>query len=62
MEIYLYYLLYYGDIFIFFAFQNDLVCLPIKLAQSLGGIHQMLLCNRVASLLQFVDPSTLQGD
>ena len=43
------------------VFQNDLVCLPLKLARSLGNINQVVLCNRVTSFLQFVDPTTLQG-
>lgn len=40
--------------------KNDLVCLPLKLAQSLGGINQIVLCTRVTSFLQFVDPTTLE--
>ena len=41
--------------------KDDLVCLPKKLAQSLGNIPQLVLCHRVGTSLQFIDPNTLQS-
>lgn len=40
--------------------KDDLVCLPPKLARSLGNIGQLLLCYRVTNSLRLIDPSTLQ--
>lgn len=40
--------------------KDDLVCFPTKLAMTCGNISPFLLCTRVASLLYFVDPVTLQ--
>lgn len=47
---------------IVFPFQNDIVCLPLKLARSLGNIAQIVLCTRVTTALHLLDPSTLKGD
>eukprot|EP00929_Paragymnodinium_shiwhaense_P084398 TRINITY_DN45120_c0_g1_i1.p1 TRINITY_DN45120_c0_g1~~TRINITY_DN45120_c0_g1_i1.p1 ORF type:complete len:612 (-),score=144.86 TRINITY_DN45120_c0_g1_i1:118-1953(-) len=38
--------------------RDDLVLLPLKLAQSLGGLPQLMLCSRTAASLTLVDPAT----
>ncbi|XP_031572749.1 60S ribosomal export protein NMD3-like [Actinia tenebrosa] len=38
----------------------EVVCLPLKLARSLGNIGQMVICNKVTTSLQLIDPATLQ--
>lgn len=38
--------------------KNDIVCLPKKIAQSLGNIHQITICHKVTGNLHFVDPFT----
>ncbi|KAI5807148.1 NMD3 family-domain-containing protein [Geopyxis carbonaria] len=40
--------------------KDDLVCLPSKLAKSLGNIPQLLICTRVGSSVHLMDPNTLQ--
>ncbi|XP_071804642.1 60S ribosomal export protein NMD3-like [Asterias amurensis] len=40
--------------------KDEIVCLPKKVARSLGNIGQLVLCTRVTSGLQFIDPLTLQ--
>lgn len=40
--------------------KDDLICLPAKLAKSLGNISQLVLCTRVGSGLHLLDPNTLQ--
>ncbi|GJJ14763.1 hypothetical protein Clacol_009031 [Clathrus columnatus] len=40
--------------------KDDLICLPLKQARSLGNISQLLVCTRVGNSVHFVDPSTLQ--
>lgn len=40
--------------------KDDLVCLPSKLAKSLGNIPQLLICTRVGSSVHLIDPNTLQ--
>ena len=40
--------------------QDDLVCLPPKLAERLGNIGPIVLCTRVASSLTLLDPLTLR--
>ncbi|CAM0140809.1 unnamed protein product [Umbelopsis sp. WA50703] len=40
--------------------KDDLVCLPRKLAQSLGNITQLVLCSRVGNSIHVLDPNTLQ--
>lgn len=40
--------------------KDDLVCLPPKLAHACGNISPILLCLKVASILHFLDPLTLQ--
>lgn len=40
--------------------RDDLVVLPKKLAKSMGNISQFVLCSRVNSSLQFMDPMNLQ--
>ncbi|KAI8886049.1 NMD3-domain-containing protein [Backusella circina FSU 941] len=39
--------------------RDDLVCIPKKLANSLGNIHQLLLCTRVSNSIHFMDVNTL---
>ncbi|EPZ32835.1 NMD3 domain-containing protein [Rozella allomycis CSF55] len=40
--------------------KDDLVLLPLKVANALGGIRPLVLCSRVSNLISFVDPNTLQ--
>lgn len=40
--------------------RDDLVVLPKALAHSLGNISPVVLCSRIQSSLQFLDPNTLQ--
>lgn len=40
--------------------KDDLVALPIKLAKSTGNISPLVLCHRVGTSVNLVDPSTLQ--
>ena len=42
------------------AIKDDLVCLSKKHAGKLGNIGQVLICLRVTSTIQLIDPSTLQ--
>ncbi len=44
-----------------FHFQNDVVCLPLKLSRSLGNIGQIVICNRVTTAVQLINPQTLQS-
>lgn len=40
--------------------KDDLVALPIKLAQQIGNINPIALCHRVGTAINLIDPSTLQ--
>lgn len=40
--------------------REDLVVLPKELAQKMGNISRLVLCTRVSTALQFMDPNTLQ--
>lgn len=40
--------------------KNDFVCLPKKLAKSLGDIAQFVVVHRVGNALHVVDPQTLR--
>lgn len=40
--------------------KDDLVCLPVKLAKSVGNISPLTLCYRVGTSLNLLDPSILQ--
>jgi nonsense-mediated mRNA decay protein 3 len=40
--------------------KDNIVCLPPKLAQSLGNMGQICLCNRVTQTVYLIDPQTLQ--
>jgi nonsense-mediated mRNA decay protein 3 len=40
--------------------KDDLVCLPAKVARSLGNIAQLVVCTRVGNSLHLTDPATLQ--
>lgn len=40
--------------------KDDLVCLPIPMAKSLGNISPLVLCNKIGTSVYFVDPNTLQ--
>jgi len=41
--------------------KDDLVCLPLKQARSLGNISQLAVCTRVGNSLHLMDPATLQS-
>lgn len=40
--------------------KDDLVALPIKLAKSLGNISPLVLCYRIGTAVNLLDPNTLQ--
>jgi nonsense-mediated mRNA decay protein 3 len=40
--------------------KDDLIALPIRLAKSIGNIAPLVLCHRVGTTIQVIDPSTLQ--
>ncbi|CAN6622957.1 60S ribosomal export protein Nmd3p [Trichomonascus vanleenenianus] len=40
--------------------RDDLVILPLRIAQSLSNISQVVLCSKVTNSIQFIDPNTLQ--
>lgn len=40
--------------------QDDLVCLPPKMAASNGNIFPILLCTRVTNVLTLMDPGSLR--
>jgi len=40
--------------------KDDLVCLPAKVARDAGHVGPVMLCIRVTSSLQFIDPMTLR--
>jgi nonsense-mediated mRNA decay protein 3 len=40
--------------------KDDLVALPIKLAKQLGNISPLVLCHRIGTTINLMDPNTLQ--
>ena len=40
--------------------KDNVVCLPVKLAHSLGGIGQICVVYKVTSKLHLIDPNTCQ--
>ncbi len=40
--------------------KDDLVALPVKLAKSIGNISPLVLCHRVGTTVNLLDPNTLQ--
>lgn len=40
--------------------KDDLVALPIKLAKAMGNVAPLVLCHRVGTSVNFIDPTTLQ--
>lgn len=40
--------------------KDDMIVLPVKLARKLGNITPLVLCHRVGTTIQIIDPSTLQ--
>ena len=42
-------------------FQDTVVCLPAKLASSLGNINPICVCYKVTAAMHLIDPNTLQG-
>ncbi|KAK3353242.1 NMD3 family-domain-containing protein [Lasiosphaeria hispida] len=40
--------------------RDDLVALPLKLAKSIGNITPLVLCHRIGTSLNLLDPNTLQ--
>lgn len=40
--------------------REDLVALPLKLAKSIGNISPLVLCHRIGTSLNLLDPNTLQ--
>ncbi|XP_064652153.1 60S ribosomal export protein NMD3-like [Lineus longissimus] len=40
--------------------KDNVVCLPAKLAQSLGNLGQICVCYRVSSVIHLIDPNTCQ--
>lgn len=41
--------------------RDDLICLPKKVAVSMGNIAPLVICHKVANVIRMVDPSDLQG-
>lgn len=41
--------------------QDNIVCLPPKLAQILGNISPICICSHVTQTVHLIDPNTLQG-
>lgn len=41
--------------------REEIVCLPLKVARSLGNVSQIVICKKISTNLQFIDPMTLQG-
>lgn len=40
--------------------RDDLVVLPQKLANQLGNISRLVICNKITNMIQLIDPNTLQ--
>jgi nonsense-mediated mRNA decay protein 3 len=40
--------------------QDDLICLPAKLASSLGSLGPLVLCSRITNVLTLLDPTNLR--
>lgn len=40
--------------------KDNIVCLPQKVAQSLGNINPLLVCTRITTNIHVIDPATLQ--
>jgi len=40
--------------------KDSLICLPKKLAQSMGNLSQFVICLRVTNVITLIDPATLQ--
>lgn len=41
--------------------KDDLVALPIKIAKQLGNISPLVLCHKIGTSVNFLDPNTLQA-
>ena len=46
--------------YLYFFAQDNVVCLPAKLAQSLGGMGRIATVLKVNSLVHLIDPNTGQ--
>lgn len=46
---------------IYVFLQDNIVCLPPKLAQILGNISPICICSHVTQTVHLIDPNTLQG-
>lgn len=44
------------------GYQDNVVCLSPRLAQSLGNMGQVCVCVRVTSTIHLIDPTTLQSE
>ena len=42
--------------------KDNIVCLPLKVAQQLGNINPLCLCTRVTQSISLIDPATLQSE
>ncbi|KAL9962258.1 hypothetical protein ACROYT_G031342, partial [Oculina patagonica] len=40
--------------------REEVICLPLKVSRSLGNISQIVICSRVSTNIQLIDPVTLQ--
>ncbi|KAL8594969.1 hypothetical protein ACOMHN_038766 [Nucella lapillus] len=40
--------------------KDNIVCLPLRLAQQLGSISPLVVCHRVTQTIHLIDPATLQ--
>ena len=44
----------------FRIFRDNVVCLPKKVAQALGNMSQIVICQRVSNVISLIDPNNLQ--
>ena len=42
--------------------KDNIVCLPLKLAQQLGNIDPLCVCTRVTETISLINPATLQSE
>ncbi len=42
--------------------KDNVVCLPKRLAHSLGGMGQVCVAHKVSNLVHLIDPTTCQGE
>ena len=53
--------IFHKFIYLFVLFQDNVVCLPKKMAASLGNINPICVCFKVTQTVHVIDPNTCQG-